>query len=236
MNRKKKICIIIIIILTFIILGNIFLILTNKDIEVANNEEIKLQEENTTSENMTSNVVDENVITQNEISENTTIDETQENISVSSINDTKKVTTQDNQKNTQNEIQNNKSQAPVVAQKETTTQTQVETNIKTEEPQKTDTKVETAPAVTETNVEKYVRNDAMINRIKQVIQNNETADMKNFGYSIVVDSSIKNRTNQFTFTESRVINAIRLKFGTIRIYAEDYYYNGQLIMTECYIL
>ena len=236
MNRKKKICIIIIIILTFIILGNIFLILTNKDIEVANNEEIKLQEENTTSENMTSNVVDENVITQNEISENTTIDETQENISVSSINDTKKVTTQDNQKNTQNEIQNNKSQAPVVAQKETTTQTQVETNIKTEEPQKTETKVETAPAVTETNVEKYVRNDAMINRIKQVIQNNETADMKNFGYSIVVDSSIKNRTNQFTFTESRVINAIRLKFGTIRIYAEDYYYNGQLIMTECYIL
>ena len=72
--------------------------------------------------------------------------------------------------------------------------------------------------------------------IRQVIQNNETQDMKTFGYNIVVDSSIKNQTNQFTFTESRVINAIRLKFGTIRIYAEDYYYNGQLIMTECYIL
>ena len=60
--------------------------------------------------------------------------------------------------------------------------------------------------------------------------------MKKYGYTIVVDSSIKNLTNQFTFTESRVKNAIYYKFGTIRIYAEDYYRNGQLIMTECYII
>ena len=85
-------------------------------------------------------------------------------------------------------------------------------------------------------VEEYVRNDSMINRIKQVIQANETDGMKTFGYNIVVDSSIKGQTNQFTFAESRVINGIRLKFGTIRIYAEDFYKNGELVMTECYIL
>lgn len=82
---------------------------------------------------------------------------------------------------------------------------------------------------------KYVRNDVIINKIKQIIKSNETEDMKNFGYNIVVDSSIKNSTNQFTFAESRVISSIRLKFGTIKIYAEDYYKNGNLIMTQCYI-
>lgn len=83
---------------------------------------------------------------------------------------------------------------------------------------------------------KYVRNDSMIQKIKATIENNVTEDMKKYGYEIVVDSSIKGLTNQFTFTESRVKNNIKYSFGTIRIYAEDYYSNGQLIMTECYIL
>ena len=89
---------------------------------------------------------------------------------------------------------------------------------------------------TQQNETKYVRNEQMIQKIKSVIESNVTEDMKNYGYTIVVDSSIKNLTNQFTFTESRVKNNIRYSFGTIRIYAEDYYSNGQLIMTECYIL
>jgi glycerophosphoryl diester phosphodiesterase len=84
--------------------------------------------------------------------------------------------------------------------------------------------------------EELKRNDEMIAKIKSVIQNNVTEDMKNYGYEIVVDSSIKELTNQFTYTEQRVIDKITWKFGTIRIYAEDYYYNGQFIMTECYII
>lgn len=102
----------------------------------------------------------------------------------------------------------------------------------------TTVKSETTKATTQTktNETKYVRNDQMIQRIKQVIQSNETEDMKNYGYTIVVDSSIKSQTNQFTFTENRVKTNIRYSFGTIRIYAEDYYSNGQLIMTQCYIL
>ena len=84
--------------------------------------------------------------------------------------------------------------------------------------------------------EKYIQNDEMINKIKQVIENNVTEDMSMYGYEIVVDSSIKELTNQFTFTETRVKNALRFKFGTIRIYAEDYYKDGQYIMTEFYII
>ena len=83
--------------------------------------------------------------------------------------------------------------------------------------------------------EKYIRNDAMINRIMEVIKNNESEYMKNYGYTIVVDESIKEHTNQFTFTENRVKAYITHCFGTIKIYAEDYYRDGQLIMTECYI-
>lgn len=88
------------------------------------------------------------------------------------------------------------------------------------------------PEVTE---EKYVRNDTMINRIRQTINNNPSEYMLELGYEIIVDSSIKEHTNQFTFTENRVKGYIAYKFGTIRIYAEDYIRDGQLIMTECYI-
>ena len=85
-------------------------------------------------------------------------------------------------------------------------------------------------------VSKYYQiNEVMIEKIKNTIEKNVTDDMKKYGYSIVVDSSIMEKTNQFTFTENRVKAAITNRFGTIRIYAEDYYVDGQLIMTECYI-
>ncbi len=232
MNRKKKICIGIIIFLTFVILGNLIIFFTKKDIKVAENQENQLQEENIATENSINNVIDENTITQNEVTENNTITESQDTMADSNVNNTKKVTVE----STPKVAQNSKSQVVVVPKKETATETQVAEKQETQENKQEKTKEESSLQVSQTNVEKYVRNDSMISRIKQVIQNNETQDMKTFGYNIVVDSSIKNQTNQFTFTESRVINAIRLKFGTIRIYAEDFYKNGQLIMTECYIL
>ena len=43
MNRKKKICIGIIIFLTFVILGNLIIFFTKKDIKVAENQENQLQ-------------------------------------------------------------------------------------------------------------------------------------------------------------------------------------------------
>ena len=232
MNRKKKIYIGIIIVLTFITSGSLLLLLefNKKDIKVSENQENTGKKENVSIEDSIDKVIDENTITQNEVSEGTTTTEPQDTVTDGSVNTTKKITVE-NQKQV---AQNSKSQVEIVPKNETVRENQVVKKQETQEVNTTETKVETVPEVQET--EKYVKNDSMISRIKQVIENNATDDMKNFGYNIVVDSSIKNKTNQFTFAESRVINAIRLKFGTIKIYAEDYYYNGQLIMTQCYIL
>lgn len=84
--------------------------------------------------------------------------------------------------------------------------------------------------------ETFAPNYEMIEKIKQTIKANETEDMKTYGYEIVVDSSIKGKTNPFTFTELRVKNMIKYSFGTIRIYAENYYVGGELVMVNCYIL
>lgn len=84
--------------------------------------------------------------------------------------------------------------------------------------------------------ETFAINYEMIEKIKQTIKANESEYMKNYGYEIVVDSSIKEKTNPFTFTELRVKNMLKYSFGTIRIYAENYYVGGQLVMVNCYIL
>ena len=76
----------------------------------------------------------------------------------------------------------------------------------------------------------------MIEQMRNVIINNESDLMKELGYNIVVDSSIITETNQFTFTETRVKNKIINAFGTIKIYAQDYYHNGQYMYTECYLM
>ena len=84
--------------------------------------------------------------------------------------------------------------------------------------------------------EEYKINNEMIETIKNVINSNQSEDMKLYGYNIVVDSSIVESTSQFTYTQTRVIDKIKYKFGTIRIYARDYYNNGQFICTQCYII
>ena len=181
---------------------------------------------------------EENVIAKNEITQEVEQKTEENNTSNTQViqsnskdnkkeNNTEKVTTSksnnSNQSKTVNVKQNNTN-----ASTNNNTQNKEETVKNTEEQAKTENTVQ--------NQTKYVRNDTMIQKIKSVIENNVTEDMKKYGYTIVVDSSIKELTNQFTFTESRVISNIKYSFGTIRIYAEDYYSNGKLIMTECYIL
>ena len=85
-------------------------------------------------------------------------------------------------------------------------------------------------------VEEYRINEKKIAEIRNIINSNPSEDMKLYGYEIVVDSSITEVTTQFTFTEKRVKDKIAWKFGTIRIYAQDYYRNGQYITTECYLI
>ena len=84
--------------------------------------------------------------------------------------------------------------------------------------------------------EEYKVNNEMINKMKNYILNNPSDDMKQYGFEVVVDSSIVELTNQFTYTEQRMREQLIWRFGTIRIYALDYYCNGNLVMTECFIL
>lgn len=235
--NKKKICIVIIGVLILIILACILInIFTRKNISVSNNEKNTIQEENTIAQNeiVENNlaVVDENII-KNDVPQDTNISK-EEKIKTSNNKETSKETIQNNQKVKSNKEQNHKVQVPVTSTEET--QAKPQENINNTKEDKPTSIPSQKPVKPEENTEKYIRNDNIINKIKQVIKENETANMKDFGYNIVVDSSIKNQTNQFTYTTNRVINSIKSKFGTIRIYAEDYYKNGDLVMTMCYIL
>ena len=138
---------------------------------------------------------------------------------------------QEEQPKKEENAQNNKQETPTQNNQE---------QIKQEEPKKEESKVEkqeeTKVEQEKKNIEEYKINQEMINRIKTIIKNNETEDMKTYGYEIVVDSSIPELTNEFTFTEKRVINKITWSCGSIKIYARDYYYNGNLVSTQCFIL
>jgi hypothetical protein len=200
-----------------------------------------------------------NNTTENQVQEVSSLSIEDENITdnlITEVADTNTAKEQLDKSNSSDQvIENNKSQEGTKQESKkektissTTATTGQDSNTKKDNAQenpvqKTIPKETTTSAPTQESIptevkkeEKYIRNDTMIEKIKQVIKNNETEDMRTYGYNIVVDSSIKERTNQFTFTENRVINSIKYSFGTIRIYVEDYYSNGNLIMTECYIL
>ena len=245
--NNKKICIIISSFLIFIIIICVSLYLYSKNSQkLESSKSLESEEiqneiiENTTDveipevqEEKSISNEDEN---QKEINTSIVQEEKEDSKNVAEANSktsSKKTNTksiESKAKNTQTETK--KTETPKQVENTTTTTTIIET------PKKEEIKEDPKPSQSapSTNTEKYVKNDAMINKIKNVIQNNESDFMKQYGYNIVVDSSIKAQTNQFTYTENRVKSYITYKFGTIRIYAEDYYVNGNLIMTECYIL
>jgi len=97
-------------------------------------------------------------------------------------------------------------------------------------------KEETKEEVKQEEVYSYKYNATMTEQIRQDIINNESEYMKKNGYTIKIDESIVDLTNQFTYTAERVKSKIVKKFGTIRIYARDFYYNGSYLFTECYII
>lgn len=85
------------------------------------------------------------------------------------------------------------------------------------------------------NEERYVKNGNMIETMESAINSNSSESMNTYGYEIVVDSSITELTNQFTYTEYRLTSKLNNRFGTIKIYAQDYYRNGQYVNTQCFI-
>lgn len=184
------------------------------------------------NENMISEVVDENIIAEDV----TNSDIQKEEIAEKKITkEAEKVVSNDNKTTSKEQKSDSKE---TVSKKEETVETKEEmkeqvVETKKEETPITDKKEELKQ---EQVVEEYKINNQMINKLKETIKNNESEDMKNYGYEIVVDSSIVELTNQFTYTEFRVKNKLSLKYGTIRIYARDYYYNGNYITTQCFII
>lgn len=236
--NKKKIFIGIGTILILIILVCLLVVLKNKNIK--NNDAEMLENQAETPENIPTEETNTNVETQKEV----VIDPIQKESLENNQNTNK--TTEKNQKevvkqpnsNTNQTQTNNKAQINSSKEipKSSTTEKNTDNQQIVTQPQETKEDIKPNENKQEEKIEKYVRNDDMINKIKQVILSNESNYMKQYGYEIVVDSSIKEKTNQFTYTENRVKSYLTYKFGTIRIYAEDYYVNSTLIMTECYIL
>lgn len=107
-----------------------------------------------------------------------------------------------------------------------------------EEPKKEESKPIETPKQEETkqDVHTFKYNGTIVEKIRQDIMNNESEYMKQYGYNIIVDESIVTQTNQFTYTTNRVKYMVEYKFGTIKIYARDYYLNGNYMYTECYII
>ena len=215
---------------------------------------IKHNENNVVETQQVAEIINDKIVAQSVSNDKQTI----ENIDVSTKNETTKKEKKAEDKKEQKQIVSKVSKDTTKEQKEeikTETQKQPivekQETIEVKEEKKVEevveTKKEETPIVKQEEIKKeeikqeviteeYKINNQMINNLKEVIKNNETEDMKNYGYEIVVDSSIVELTNQFTYTEYRVKNKLTYKYGTIRIYARDYYYNGSYITTQCFII
>lgn len=117
--------------------------------------------------------------------------------------------------------------------------TELHINKKTEETPSTPIPAASTPVEETKNMaqgDTYVYNAEMTQRIVDIINSNPSEFMKTYGFTVSIDSSITSLTNQFTFFENRVIEKIQSKFGTIRVYAQDHYLNGEYLFTECFII
>lgn len=253
--NKKKFCIgILIVLIVFNFICFSIIIYSKYQIRLAEKTKNSMLVESFNNE-----IIEDNITKNDEIIEDSIIEEPEsieeiENKEIVEVVEEKNVTTnvtenkpKETPKTTTKSNTSNKQQASTsnVKKEETTSAKVTETPKPVQENKPVENKAQEQALVVQTPIvenqspvkveEKYVRNDAMINKIKTIINNNPSEYMKTYGYEIIVDSSIKENTNQFTFTETRVKAYINNTFGTIKIYAEDYYKNGQLIMTECYI-
>lgn len=260
MNKKIFIVILVIVLLLALCIGIILILNANK-IEQASNENIEedsaeiltdekenveaeksnlenvIIKENTTIENSTSNSLKNNVISNDNVttntfkaSSNTTTSKNTNTTSDKTTSATSKDSTSGTSTNN-NSSSNNKNSTSSTTKNNTLTNevqtnTNTHTNIEEKEPD-----VEVVEVI-----ETYKVNNDIINKMKSVIENNKSSYMQEYGYNVVIDSSIVNETNQFTFTENRVKNYILNRFGTIKIYARDYYCNGEYVWTESFIL
>lgn len=210
---------------------------SKQDLTVANFENIQSEDSIIEEKQEALNIVDTNE--SKEIEKNAIIEDEvniikQENSEITTYSLTNTIKKEAN--NQKNIMQENNNQVVDEVNTAIVKQNEIENNnkdsdINKEIPQeKVLVEENTAPT------EEYRINEKKIDEIRNIINSNPSEDMKIYGYEIVVDSSITELTTQFTFTEKRVKDKIAWKFGTIRIYAQDYYKNRQYITTECYLI
>ena len=210
---------------------------SKQDLTVANFENIQSEDSIIEEKQEALNIVDTNE--EKEIEKNDIIEDEvniikQENSEITTYSLTNTIKKEAN--NQKNIMQENNNQVVEEVNTAIVKQNEIENNnkdsaINKEIPQeKVLVEENTAPT------EEYKINEKKIAEIRNIMNSNPSEDMKCYGYEIVVDSSITEITTQFTFTEKRVKDKIAWKFGTIRIYAQDYYRNGQYITTECYLI
>lgn len=181
---------------------------TQEEIEQNTNSEENKQLENSSNEGNMENET-EQTVEQSKTKNNEKVETSQVESKKSNESENKSTIVNSQPTQSQQPVQNGKPQTVQQGStssppKQTTTQTQ---SSQTQSSQTQPTQTQKKP-----EGEKYVRNDTMINTIKRVINNNKSENMKTYGYTIQVDPSIKNKTNQFTYTESRVINFIKYSF------------------------
>ena len=222
-------------IIVLILMSVIFLIIFNnvskKEIESANTSEL-------IEENLESNIVEKNIISdiQNE-----------EIVTEETPNEVIETETNTNEEIIQGKTDSISTNVQVSSTKTIPNQTEEVKQV--QEPVKQEVIIPNEPVVEQVaqpvpqvvkpqpqeKVETYQVNNSMIEKIKNTILNNESDMMKQYGYTVVVDSSIVNSSNQFTYTSERVTSMMTYRFGTIKIYARDYYVNGEFVWTESYI-
>lgn len=107
-------------------------------------------------------------------------------------------------------------------------------NVVQQPQEKQEEKNEIKQEVVQQPVREVRRNDEMIQKIKNYISTHETERMKKYGYSFVVDPEVIKITHPFTYSEFNM-NSCLNRTGEYRIYAQDYYYNGKYVETQCFV-
>lgn len=240
--NKKKICIGIIV--TLVVIGLVYLLvifLNKKDTTTVDNSKTETSEEKINEIDKTEELDNENVDDTDKDEDLSEVNETplpETTSPTPTVTEKPQTVASPKQETSQKKV----TPTPVVQKQENTENKQtIATPTIQVETQGTEEKSESntptiKPEKPEEPKETFSVNYEMIEKMKQTIKANESEYMKNYGYEIKVDSSIKGLTNPFTYTELRIKNMVKNKFGTIRIYAENYYVGGQLIMVDCYIM
>lgn len=175
----------------------------------------------------------ENITEKNEITEE--VDYVQEEIISKDTKEEKKVEVKTSEQK-KDKVESVQVVSNPVVESKTEITINKETPIVQETISELPTVVEVTQPVKEVTTEEYRFNNEMTQNIIKIINSNPSEYMIQDGYTVEVDGSIVNLTNQFTFTEERVKNKVLYKAGTIKVYAQDYYFGGQYLFTECYIM